>query len=49
MTRWWRTTVRYWCRTRDGEAYVRQQRHRLMPWRGRRVTVEFDGVEVTAE
>lgn len=48
MTRWWTTTLRYWAREGDGEAYIREQRHRLLPWRGRRVTVRFDGVEVTA-
>ena len=49
LFRRWRTTARYWARTADGgEAFVRLQRHRLMPWRGRTVTTEFDDREVTA-
>jgi hypothetical protein len=46
--RWWRTTAAWWQQDRDGgEEYVRLQRHRLMPWRSRRVTTAFDDREVT--
>lgn len=49
LFRRWRTTARYWARTANGgEAFVRLQRHRLMPWRGRTVTTEFKDREVTA-
>ena len=47
MIRRWRTTLAYWARDGDDEVYIREQRHRLFPWRGRRVTVPFEGREVT--
>lgn len=47
MIRRWRTTLSYWARDGDGEVYIREQRDRLLPWRGRRVTVGFEGREVT--
>ena len=48
LVRWWRTVASYWLQVPDGgEEFVRLQRHRLMPWRSRRVTVPFDGREVT--
>lgn len=48
LVRWWRTTASWWQQDRDGgEEYVRLQRHRLMPWKLRRVTTAFDDREVT--